>query len=127
MFGVVSLLIDVANVISCAAGPGNARHDRQAVDFEDCDQIVVCPPVVDVLEEEDELLVLIEVPGCYSEDFRFSVCEDVLTLMDEEDRECHEILLPEGYNLDHPGSVCFNNGVITLRYHKVAACLAASA
>gem|GEM_PF-1178797 len=127
MFGVVSLLINVANVMCCAAGPAGERHARRDIDFEDCDQIVVCPPVVDVLEEEDELLVLMEIPGCYAEKFSFNICEDVLTLMDEDDRECHEILLPDGYELDHPASVCFNNGVITIRYQKIAAPLAASA
>ncbi len=119
MFGVVSILISVANAISAATEDVGDVHDRRDFNSDDSDDGIGCRPLVDILEEEDELVVLIEIPGCYSEEFEFKVREDVLILVDEDDREYHEILLPEGYNLDDPTSTLFNNGVITLRYQKV--------
>lgn len=118
MFGVLSLLIDVALAIGAAAPPSDDLDARYYVDEDDSDDGFAFGPLVDVVEEEGELVVLIEIPGFYSQDVRFKVLEDILVLADSEDREFHEIMLPRGYKLDRPTCVRFNNGIITIRYRK---------
>lgn len=118
MFGAVSLLLNVVDVISAVAGRSPDLHDKPRGDSDDADELIGSYTLVDVLEEEGELVVLIEMPGFYSEDIAFKVREDILILVDGQDREFHEILLPTGYNLDEPTCVRFNNGVITIKYEK---------
>lgn len=120
MFGAVSFLINVAAAISTVAEQFDDLPGRPHVDNDDSDEVMACNTLVDVLEEEDEVVVLMENPGFYSEDVNFKVREDILILVDGQDHEFHEILLPTGYNLDEPTCVRFNNGVMTIRYEKAA-------
>ena len=118
MFGVLSFLIDVAVAISAAVPPSDDPDEIRYIDSDDSDEAFGCLPLVDVVEEEGELIVLIEIPGFYSQDVRFKVLEDILILADSQDHEFHEILLPKGYHLDKPTGIRFNNGVTTIRYPK---------
>jgi HSP20 family molecular chaperone IbpA len=118
VFGAVSFLINVAAAISGVVGESDDLHDRPHVDNDDSDEVIGSYALVDVLEEEGELVVLIEIPGFYSEDITFKVREDILILVDGQDHEFHEILLPTGYNLDEATCMRFNNGVITIKYEK---------
>jgi HSP20 family molecular chaperone IbpA len=118
VFGVVSLLLDVAAAITAVAEPLDDLQERRQSDDDDSDEAIGCYPLVDVVEEEDELLVLVEIPGFYSADVQFKVREDILILADSQDHEFHEILLPEGYDLDEPASIHFNNGITTIKYPK---------
>jgi HSP20 family molecular chaperone IbpA len=118
VFGVVSLLLDVAAAITAVTEPLDDLQERRHIDDDDSDEAIGCYPLVDVVEEEDELVVLVEIPGFYSADLRVKVREDILILADSQDHEFHEILLPGGYDLDEPTSVRFNNGVTTIKYPK---------
>jgi HSP20 family molecular chaperone IbpA len=109
--------VSVAEVLSAVVDQpydprGHAEHD-------DSEEVSNCEPLVDVLEDDNELLVLIEILGGYSGDVTFRVKDDILVLVDAQDQEYHEILLPEGYDLDEPSGTCFNNGVITIRHRKI--------
>ena len=121
MFGVLSLLIGVAEVITSTAAAGEPEYLHEGPDLDsdedDFDAALNCP-LVDILEEEDELVVLIEVPGCY-EDVEFRVREDILIFTNDEGREYHEVLLPRGYDLEEPSGTHFNNGIIIRKYQKM--------
>ena len=57
-------------------------------------------PVVDVLEEGDEIRVIAELPGVAQRDITFEVNGDVLTLSTKGPRRYHaEVLLPKGAGL----------------------------
>lgn len=118
MFGVLSFLIDVAVAISATVPPSDDLDEIRDTDTDDSDDAIGCCPLVDVVEEEGELVILFEIPGFYSEDVKFKVLEDILILADSQDNEFHEILLPRGYNLDTPTCVRFNNGITTIKYPK---------
>jgi len=120
MFG-LSLLIGVAEVITAAAAAGEHEYLREGRDLdgnEDDLDVAIKYPLVDILEVEDELLVLIEVPGSY-ENVGFRVREDILIFTNDEGREYHEVLLPTGYDLGKPTGTHFNNGIITMKYQKM--------
>jgi HSP20 family molecular chaperone IbpA len=120
VFG-LSLLIGVAEVITAAAATREHEYVHEGPDL-DGDEDDFCEaakyPLVDVLEGEDELVVLIEVPGCH-EDVEFRVREDILIFANDEGREYHEVLLPRGYDLEKPTGTHFNNGIITMKYQKM--------
>jgi HSP20 family molecular chaperone IbpA len=119
VFGVVSFLVDVAAVITAAAGPSDDHREKRHMDSCDSEEPTACRPLVDVVEEEGELVILIEIPGFYSTEMTFRVQDDILILADDQDHEFHEILLPEGYNLDDRSCISFNNGVTTIKFPKV--------
>jgi HSP20 family molecular chaperone IbpA len=121
VLGVVSLLIGVAEVIAATTAAREPEYLDEGPDLdenEDDFDAAVNYPLVDILEEEDELVVLIEVPGCY-EDVKFGVREDILIFTNDEGREYHEVLLPRGYDLEEFSGALFNNGIITMKYHKM--------
>jgi HSP20 family molecular chaperone IbpA len=124
VFGAVSFLIDLAVAVSAAADPSDDVRERPDVDsgdFDECDDAMGCRPLVDVVEEEDELVVLMEIPGFYSEPVHFSVLEDVLVLADSQGNEYHEVLLPMGYAFNEATSASFNNGVTIIKFPRAAA------
>jgi HSP20 family molecular chaperone IbpA len=121
VFGVVSLLIGVAEVITATTAAREPEYVHEGPDLdgdEDDFYGAVNYPLVDILEGEDELVVLIEVPGCY-EDAEFRVREDILIFTNHEGREYHEVLLPRGYDLEEPTGTHCNNGIITIKYQKI--------
>jgi HSP20 family molecular chaperone IbpA len=121
VFGVLSLLIGVAEVVTATTAAREPEYLHEGPDLdgdEDDFDAAVNYPLVDILEEEDELVVLIEVPGCY-EDAEFRVQEDILIFTNDEGREYHEVLLPRGYDLEEPSGTQFNNGIITMKYQKL--------
>jgi HSP20 family molecular chaperone IbpA len=118
VFGVFSFLIDLAGAITVVAGQPEDSPRRRLIDNDDSDEAIGCYPLVDAVEEEDELVVVIEIPGFYSTDIRFEVREGILILADNHDHEFHEILLPADYNLDEPTCVHFNNGVIIIKFPR---------
>jgi len=118
VFGVVSFLVNVAATISSVAKDSDQLDGAPDGDADDLDEVMSFNPLVDVLEEEDELVVLIERFGFYSESVKFKTDADILVLLDAEDRDRHEILLPDGYDLEEPTHVHSNNGVMTIRYRK---------
>lgn len=120
MFSPVSLLLDVAAAISAVSDHFQELHGKSNGDSDDFDEIMSFTPLVDVLEEKDELVVLIERLGFYSEYVKFKTVADILVLIDDEDRDRHEILLPEGYDLEEPTAILSNNGVMTIKYSKMA-------
>jgi len=107
VFGALSFLIEVAAVMESAVTP-----------CDDFDEAFGCRPLVDVVEEEGELVVLIEMPGYYSQDVRLKVVEDILIVSDARDSEFHEILLPKGYHLDEATRARFNNGITVIKFPK---------
>jgi len=118
VFGAISFLIDVAEVISAAVASSDDLHEKCHIDSDDCDEATGCCPLVDVVEVDGELVVLIEMPGSYAEDVGLKVLEDILILTDGQDREFHEILLPRGYHLDEATRVGFNNGVTIIKFPR---------
>jgi HSP20 family molecular chaperone IbpA len=120
VFG-LSLLIGVAEVITATAATVEQEylHDGPDLDGgEDDFDEAINYPLIDILEGENELVVLIEVPGSY-ENVRFRVLEDILILTNDEGREYHEVLLPTGYALEKPTETHFNNGIMTVKYQKM--------
>ena len=78
-------------------------------------------PVVDVLEEGNQIRVIAELPGVSEGDVTYEVAGDVLTISTKGERRYHaEVLLPgpvetEGIESSH------NNGVLELKLKKVKA------
>lgn len=120
MFGAVSFLLDVAAVIGTAAAASADLPERTDIDCDDSRGAMGCRPIVDVVEEEGELVVLMEIPGFYGEDVKYKIFEDVLILVDSEDNEFHEVLLPAGYSLDEATCVNFNNGVTVIKFPRAS-------
>ncbi len=125
MFGAISFLIDVAEVINAAVAPADDFRETRYIDNDDSDdEAIGYPPLVDVMEEDAELIILLEGPGCYAKEVRLKVLEDILIVTDSEDRELHEVLLPKGYYLDEATRVGFNNGVTIIKFPKaLSACI----
>jgi hypothetical protein len=120
VFG-LSLLISFAEVLTAIDAATEHGYGGEGPDLdgdEDDFDVAISHPLVDILEGEDELVVLIEVPGAY-ENVEFGVSEDILILRNEEGREYHEVLLPAGHDLENPTEARFNNGVITMKYQKM--------
>ena len=73
-------------------------------------------PMVDVIEEEDHVLVLAEMPGISAEDVRVEVKDDLLTVAADKKgkRYRKEILLPGNFNREKMQISC-NNGVLEIK------------
>jgi len=75
-------------------------------------------PVVDVLEEGNQIRVIAELPGVSEGDITYEVAGDVLTISTEGDRQYHaEVLLPSPAETESIES-SYNNGVLELKLRK---------
>jgi len=78
-------------------------------------------PVVDVLEEGNQIRVIAELPGVSEGDITYEVAGDVLTISTKGDRRYHaEVLLPCPAETEGIES-SYNNGVLELKLKKVKA------
>ena len=78
-------------------------------------------PVVDVLEEGNQIRVIAELPGVSEGDITYEVAGDVLTISTKGDRRYHaEVLLPCPAETEGMES-SYNNGVLELKLKKVKA------
>lgn len=73
-------------------------------------------PMVDVIEEEDHVLVLAEMPGISAEDVQVEVNDDLLTVVAEKKgkRYRKEILLPGNFQREKMLITC-HNGVLEIK------------
>jgi HSP20 family protein len=73
-------------------------------------------PMVDVIEEEDHVLVLAEMPGISAEDVWVEVKDDLLTIAAEKKgkRYRKEVLLPGNFKREKMQIIC-NNGVLEIK------------
>jgi HSP20 family protein len=76
-------------------------------------------PVVDVLEEEDHVLVLAEMPGISAETVQIEVHDDLLTITAEQGDKKYrkEVLLPGIFDRKKMQVTC-NNGVLEIKCRK---------
>jgi len=76
-------------------------------------------PLVDVLDEGDQLVVIVEIPGVEAEDIHIEIKEDILELTAEaKDRKySKEILLPSPVDANTMGS-CYKNGILEIKLRK---------
>lgn len=77
-------------------------------------------PLVDVFEEQDEVVLVAELPGAAEGDIGIEVDDDVLTVETRgEHRYAKEVLLPAAVD---PASLrrTFNNGLLEIRFTKKA-------
>ena len=79
-------------------------------------------PMVDVLEEEDCILIIAEMPGVAAADVHLDVTDDILVLAagkgDKKYRK--EILLPQSVERQNMTVSC-NNGIVEIKCRKQAA------
>ena len=92
---------------------GNVRTDKQSgrpVVHE------VCEPMVDVFEEDDEVLVVAEMPGIGAEDVHLELADDILTITAScgSKKYRKELLLPDAVADRSMTSSC-RNGVLEVR------------
>jgi HSP20 family protein len=74
-------------------------------------------PMTDILEEEDHVLVIIEMPGIDKEDASIELADDVLTIEAEKGNKHYrkEVLVPaQGLSFNKKSLKC-NNGVFEVR------------
>jgi HSP20 family protein len=95
---------------------GNIRRDIQSGRAEVQE---VREPMVDVLEEDDHLLVVAELPGIGKEDVRVDVKDDLLTIAAEKGEKKYrkEVLLPRSVSKEKIQVSC-NNGVLEIKCAK---------
>ena len=76
-------------------------------------------PLVDVLDEDDRLLVIVELPGVDEKDIKLEVQEDILELTAETgDRKyVKEVLLPSAVDAASVQS-SYRNGILEIRLKK---------
>lgn len=76
-------------------------------------------PVADVLDEDDHVLVLVEMPGISVEDIHIEVAGDLLVISAEKNEKKYrkEILLPASFSRDKMQVSC-NNGVLEIKCVK---------
>lgn len=93
---------------------GNVRRDRSGPKIREDRE-----PLVDVLEEEEDVVVVAELPGVEKEDIKLHATEDHLTIsVDTSNRKySKELVLPVGVD---PGSAraVYKNGVLEVRLRK---------
>jgi HSP20 family protein len=78
-------------------------------------------PVVDVLEEGNQIRVIAELPGVSQGDIAYEIAGDVLTISTKGSRSYHaEVLLPCPAQMEGMQS-SYNNGVLELKLKKVKA------
>ncbi len=75
-------------------------------------------PMVDVFDEEQEIIVVIELPGAAGDEIHVTVQEDILSLETSgEHRYAKEVLLPEPVDAASLQKA-YNNGILRLRLSK---------
>ena len=93
---------------------GNVRRDRFGPKIKEDRE-----PLVDVLEEDEDVVVVAELPGVEKEDIKLHAAEDHLTIsVDTSNRKySKELVLPVGVD---PGSAraVYKNGVLEVRLRK---------
>jgi HSP20 family protein len=77
--------------------------------------------MVDVLEEEDHVLVLAELPGIGKNDVHLELVDDVLTIAAEQGEKKYrkEVLLPCSVSKERMQVAC-NNGVLEIKCPKLS-------
>jgi HSP20 family protein len=74
-------------------------------------------PLVDIFDEDQEIVIVAELPGVSEEDIRFEVQDDILSLETTgERRYAKEILLPGP--VDAAAQKTYKNGILELRLKK---------
>jgi HSP20 family protein len=92
---------------------GNIHKTKEGLSVEEDRE-----PVVDVLEEGNQIRVIAELPGVSEGDITYEVAGDVLTISTKGDRSYHaEVLLPNAAETESVES-CYNNGVLELKLRK---------
>jgi len=93
---------------------GNIKQKKEGPVIEE-----VREPLVDVLEEENFIRVIAELPGVSKENVKIKVNEDILNLTAEREQRKYakEILLPFSVKPD-PVEFSFKNGILELRLEK---------
>jgi HSP20 family protein len=92
---------------------GNIHKTKEGLSVEEDRE-----PVVDVLEEGNQIRVIAELPGVSEGDITYEVAGDVLTISTKGDRRYHaEVLLPNAAETESVES-CYNNGVLELKLRK---------
>lgn len=76
-------------------------------------------PMVDVLEEDDHILVIAEMPGIAAEDVHLEVSDDILILAAEKGDKKYrkEVLLPRSVQRKKMTVSC-NNGIVEIKCRK---------
>ncbi len=95
---------------------GNIRRDTKSGRAEVQE---VREPMVDVFEEDDQVLVLAELPGIGKDDVRVDLKDDVLTIEAErgDKKYRREVLLPCPVSKERMQVAC-NNGVLEIKCPK---------
>lgn len=73
-------------------------------------------PLIDVVEEGDEIVVVAEVPGVAKEDIKLDLTDEGLEI-EAGDRFYKSVALPEGVTLDK-GKASYKNGVLEVHLSK---------
>jgi len=95
---------------------GNVREDKQTgmpVVTEERE------PMVDVMDEENHVLVIAEMPGVSEEDVKLEIHADVLTVTAErgEKKYRKEVLLPRSFSTEQMAYTC-RNGLLEVKLQK---------
>ncbi len=93
---------------------GNVRRSRHGPRIREQRE-----PLVDVLDEEEEVVVVAELPGVEKEDIKLQASENELTIIvDTPQRKYHkELPLPEEVD-SKPVKASYKNGVLEVRFKK---------
>ncbi|MBN2156512.1 MAG: Hsp20/alpha crystallin family protein [Candidatus Lokiarchaeota archaeon] len=79
-------------------------------------------PLVDIMEEENEVIVVAEIPGCAKENIELKATDSSLTIIacDEEDVRKYNttVDLPSSINPDH-ARARYRNGILEVKLEKV--------
>ena len=79
-------------------------------------------PLVDIMEEDEEIIVVAEIPGCDKENIELDATETTLTITacDEEDARKYKttVDLPSKINPDH-ARARYRNGILEVKLEKV--------
>ncbi len=76
-------------------------------------------PITDIFDEEDEVIVMAEMPGINADDIKLDLKEDILDISAQnEDREYHkEVLLPAKIKAETLQS-SYKNGILEIKMKK---------
>ena len=76
-------------------------------------------PLVDVFEEDEEILVVAEIPGVSEEEIKIEVKGDVLCLETTGERKYEKEILLDGPADPNKMEKTFKNGILELRLKRV--------
>ena len=103
---------------------GNIKAPRQPVEMEEEDVPVAAnirEPLADVIEENDEIVVVVELPGVKKEDITLDANEDSIEIRADggKDRKYQKnVWLPSKINPDK-AKARYTNGILEVRLEKV--------